>query len=134
MDKQDILRSVASENQQHLSQHPVKASTWKKPSSRRHKACRQILSDEWKRINNTNNDAGSESTKHELTYFNLEAPPSIYPNKKYCDITGLKGHYKSPGTNLRFYNSEVYAAVIKPMIPGVDQQYLKLRGADVVLK
>ncbi|SCU97127.1 LADA_0H04632g1_1 [Lachancea dasiensis] len=126
MDKIEFLRSVAADNDTH-GLH-LKRSTWKKPH-RRHKATRQLITDEWKRVT-----SGSEETKHLLTYFNVEAPPSVIPSKKYCDITGLKANYKSPGNGLRFCNSEVYSIVIKPMAPGVDQQYLKLRGDNVVLK
>ncbi|SCU86200.1 LAME_0D04940g1_1 [Lachancea meyersii CBS 8951] len=128
MDKIDFLRAIAAENStQGLN---LKQSTWKKPH-RRHKATRQLITDEWKRITN---DAEKHKDKNLLTYFNVEAPPSVYPTKKYCDITGLKANYKSPGNGLRFCNSEVYSLVIKPMAPGVDQEYLKLRGDNVVLK
>ncbi|SCU88028.1 LAMI_0D08460g1_1 [Lachancea mirantina] len=123
--KIQYLRTVAAENSTaNLSYRTV---NWKKPH-RRHKATRQLLSEEWKRVTHANAD------KNLLTYFNVEAPPSIYPAKKYCDITGLKANYKAPGSGLRFYNSEVYSLVIKPMAPGIDQEYLKLRGDNVVLK
>ncbi|SCU86594.1 LAFA_0E01838g1_1 [Lachancea sp. 'fantastica'] len=131
-DKIDFLRSVAAENAaQGLH---LKCSTWKKPH-RRHKATRQLITDEWKRLTSeTTQDSLKRDNKTLLTYFNVEAPPSVYPTKKYCDITGLKANYKSPGNGLRFCNSEVYSLVIKPMAPGVDQEYLKLRGDNVVLK
>ncbi|KAL6940016.1 hypothetical protein ACO0QE_003894 [Hanseniaspora vineae] len=120
------------------------------------KSARQVLSDEWKRINNLNNldgqvngqvngtaneenkekssDAAAQKQRNEVTYFNVEAPPSLLPVKRYCDITGLKGVYRAPSNNLYYHNAEVYTNVIKPMLPGNDQQYLKLRKADVVLK
>ncbi|SCW00747.1 LAFE_0C11078g1_1 [Lachancea fermentati] len=123
--KLEYLRSVAAQND--TSGLKLKRSSWKRPN-RRHKATRQLMTDEWKRVTNANSD------KNMLTYFNVEAPPSIYPAKKYCDITGLKASYKAPGNGLRFHNSEVYSLVIKPMAPGVDQEYLKLRGDNVVLK
>lgn len=125
MDKIDFLRDVAAQND--TTGLNLKRRGWKKPN-RRHKATRQLITDEWKRLANTNPD------HNRLTYFSVEAPPSIYPAKKYCDITGLKASYRAPGNGLRFYNSEVYSLVIKPMAPGIDQLYLKLRGDDIVLK
>ncbi|CUS21394.1 LAQU0S03e01618g1_1 [Lachancea quebecensis] len=125
MDRIEFLREVAVSNS--TDGLHLKCASWKKPH-RRHKATRQLVTDEWKRLSNT------PSENNRLTYFNVEAPPSIYPAKKYCDITGLKASYRAPGNGLRFFNSEVYSLVIKPMAPGVDQQYLRLRGDDIVLK
>lgn len=123
-----------------------------KKASRRHKASRQLLSEETKRINTIlqheqelydESVAAREkdSTKQlyrrripKVTYFNIAAPPSLKPTKKYCDITGLKGPYQSPTNNIRYHNSEIYQLVVKPMAPGTDQEYLKLRGANFVLK
>lgn len=99
---------------------------WKMPN-RRHKPCRQLLSDEQKRISTMNLLIDS------VTYFSVEAYPSLKPKKHYCDITGLKGSYKVPSNGLRFHNSEVYD-IIKHMSQGVDQQYLELRNANVILK
>ncbi|AET39035.1 Ies6p Ecym_3564 [Eremothecium cymbalariae DBVPG len=130
--KMDFLRSVASMND--TSQKGFKSPNWKKPI-RRHKPTRQLLTDEWKRLTSESGEVyGKDANKTRLTYFNVQAPPSQYPIKRYCDITGLKARYKSPSNGLRFYNSEVYSLVIKPMTPGVDQEYLKLRGDNVVLK
>ncbi|KAG9295716.1 hypothetical protein G9A89_001733 [Geosiphon pyriformis] len=67
------------------------------------------------------------------TYSNIEAPPSLIPQKKYCDITGLEAKYTDPKTRLRYYSSEVYKE-IKQMSPGVVQDYLGLRNAAVVLR
>lgn len=69
-----------------------------------------------------------------VTYFSLDAYPSLKPRKHYCDITGLKGNYKTPTNGLRYFNIEVYNGVIKSMTSGVDQQYLELRNANVILK
>jgi len=67
------------------------------------------------------------------TYTNIEAPPSLHPQKKYCDITGLEGKYVDPKTRLRYHSSEIYRE-IKQMPPGVVQDYLGLRHAAVVLR
>ncbi|CCF58200.1 hypothetical protein KAFR_0E00460 [Kazachstania africana CBS 2517] len=124
----EFLRKVAELN--HVNT-PLKKLHYKKVN-KRHKSVKQLLSDENKRINAV---LSSEvKPKVNVTYFTLNAPPSLRPAKKYCDITGLKGNYKSPTNNLRYHNSEIYQAVIKPMPSGIDQEYLKLRGANFVLK
>ncbi|CAG8519476.1 13862_t:CDS:2 [Acaulospora morrowiae] len=67
------------------------------------------------------------------TYSNIEAPPSIVPQKKYCDITGLEAKYTDPKTRLRYHSAEIYRE-IKQMAPGVVQDYLGLRHAAVILR
>ncbi|KAF9122515.1 chromatin-remodeling complex subunit ies6 [Mortierella sp. 14UC] len=67
------------------------------------------------------------------TYWNIEALPSMTPQKKYCDITGLEARYTDPKTRLRYHSTEVYQ-LIKNQPIGVVQQYLGLRNAAVVLK
>jgi len=37
---------------------------------------------------------------------NIEAPPSVYPRKKYCDITGLKV------SNNYYYNLNIKSILI----------------------
>jgi len=65
--------------------------------------------------------------------FTVEAPPSLLPAKKYCDVTGLEAKYTDPKSTLRFHNPEVYE-VIKTFQPAVIQAYLGLRGQGVVLR
>ncbi|KAG0345791.1 hypothetical protein BG005_001089 [Podila minutissima] len=67
------------------------------------------------------------------TYWNIEALPSMTPQKKYCDITGLEARYTDPKTRLRYHSTEVYQ-LIKNQPIGVVQMYLGLRNAAVVLK
>ncbi len=107
---------------------PFKNPNWRAPR-RRHKTLKQMLTDEQRRLQSETTNLSINS----VTYFNIEAPPSLKPRKWYCDITGLPGIYKSPASGLRYYNMEVYD-VIKGMAPGVDQQYLELRSANVVLR
>ncbi|KAJ1922031.1 hypothetical protein H4219_000378 [Mycoemilia scoparia] len=66
------------------------------------------------------------------TYWSIDAPPSLEPRKKYCDITGLEARYTDPKTNLRYHSAEVYST-IKRLPPGAEQSYLALRNANVVL-
>ncbi|GJJ71351.1 INO80 complex subunit C [Entomortierella parvispora] len=67
------------------------------------------------------------------TYWNIEALPSMTPQKKYCDITGLEAKYTDPKTRLRYHSTEIYQS-IKSQPIGVVQQFLGLRNAAVVLK
>ncbi|KAK0545015.1 chromatin-remodeling complex subunit ies6 [Tilletia horrida] len=67
------------------------------------------------------------------SYFTVDAPPSLRPRKHYCDVTGLLGPYTDPKTRLRYHNAEIYTA-IRRFGPGVDQQYLALRGDAQTIK
>lgn len=132
-DRLEFLRKVYHDN---VIPAPSKFKRhgYKKPS-RRHKSARQLLADESKRISSLLQDPQAAVKRvPKVTYFNVNAPPSLRPSKKYCDITGLKGLYKSPVNNIRYHNSEIYQLIVKPMAPGVDQEYLKLRGDNFVLK
>ena len=100
-----------------------------KHPTRRVKPVKQLIVDEQKHLR-----AIAEKVKHEpVTYFAIEAPPSIKPVKKYCDNTGLKGNYRSASSGIRYHNAEVYS-IVKNMAQGVDQQYLGLRNANTVLR
>ncbi|KAI5479246.1 hypothetical protein MNV49_003940 [Pseudohyphozyma bogoriensis] len=68
-----------------------------------------------------------------VTFSSVEAPPSILPQKRYCDVTGLEAPYKDPKSTLRYHNVEVYD-VIKSFQPAVIQAYLASRGSGVVLR
>ncbi|EHN02843.1 Ies6p [Saccharomyces cerevisiae x Saccharomyces kudriavzevii VIN7] len=136
-----FLRGVGERNEIGVPSK-FKSAHYKKPA-RRHKSARQLVSDENKRINALLSKAnkaveGSGTAKRLVSQGNptsaWKPPPSIRPAKKYCDVTGLKGLYKSPTNNIRYHNAEVYQLIVKPMAPGVDQEYLKLRGANFVLK
>ncbi|XP_072961783.1 protein EIN6 ENHANCER [Typha angustifolia] len=66
-------------------------------------------------------------------YLNIESPPSMYPSKKYCDITGFEAPYVDPRTNLRYANPDVFKRI--RMLPDeYVQRYLALRNAAVVLR
>ena len=48
----------------------------------------------------------------------VEAPPSLLPAKRYCDITGLQvrgtltqAPYTDPKTRLRYHSAEIYDIV-----------------------
>ncbi|ANB12023.1 Ies6p [Sugiyamaella lignohabitans] len=105
---------------------PFKSESWKQ-SNKRYKNLKALVTDEQKRL------ASLPPSDDKATYFSIEAPPSLRPQKHWCDITGLPGRYKSARHGLRFYNVEIFKA-IDEMAPGADQQYLSLRNANVILR
>ncbi|KAK9109342.1 hypothetical protein Sjap_017402 [Stephania japonica] len=66
-------------------------------------------------------------------YVNIESPPSMYPSKKFCDITGFEAPYVDPRTNIRYANIEVFK-LVRSLPNEYVQRYLALRNAAVVLK
>lgn len=97
-------------------------------TNRRFKTAKQLATDELRYLQSKK--LGIDTPTH----LSISAPPSLKPRKHYCDITGLEGKYKSPASALRYHNVEIYQEVIKHLTPGVDQEYLSLRGANVILK
>ncbi|CAK7199013.1 chromatin-remodeling complex subunit ies6 [Sporothrix eucalyptigena] len=73
------------------------------------------------------------SSAPSVTYTNVESAPSLAPQRRYCDITGLSAPYTDPKTRLRYHNSEVFGA-IRNFQQGVAEQYLEMRNAHTVLK
>lgn len=41
----------------------------------------------------------------------IEAPPSLKPAKKYCDVTGFETKYKDPITQLYYADGIVFSYV-----------------------
>lgn len=111
-----------------VKEHRFKNPKRSKQGPRRFKTAKQLLSDELKYLQSKKLDIDTP------TMTSIAAPPSLKPRKHYCDITGLEGRYKSPANSLRYHNVEIYQEVIKHMTAGLDQEYLALRGANVVLK
>ncbi|GAA5887059.1 hypothetical protein JCM16303_007120 [Sporobolomyces ruberrimus] len=68
-----------------------------------------------------------------VSYSSVEAPPSLLPPKKYCDVTGLEAKYVDPKSTLRYHNPEIYE-LVKTFQPAVIQAYLGVRGQGVVLR
>lgn len=103
----------------------------------RYKGARLVLNEESRRLNQLQEEEKTlhpdQPPKDRTTYFSLAAPPSLRPIRTYCDITGLPTNYKSPHNQIRFYDKECYE-IGRSMPAGVDQQYLSLRGANVILK
>ncbi|KAF7324905.1 YL1-C domain-containing protein [Mycena kentingensis (nom. inval.)] len=57
------------------------------------------------------------------TYTSIEAPPSLLPQKHYCDITGLEAPYTDPATRLRYHDKSIYE-LIKGLSPAAVKDYL----------
>ncbi|KIY50218.1 hypothetical protein FISHEDRAFT_39741, partial [Fistulina hepatica ATCC 64428] len=67
------------------------------------------------------------------TYATLEAPPSVLPQKHYCDITGLEAPYTDPSTGLRYHDKAVYQ-VVKNLSASSAKEYLSARGVNSIVK
>jgi len=81
---------------------PFKRSTVKDPSKRR----------PWKQLKKIIEGEAYERLPIDLpTYTGIEAPPSLLPAKKYCDLTGLEAKYTDPKTRLRYFSGHEYLQV-----------------------
>lgn len=67
------------------------------------------------------------------TYVNIEAAPSTFPAKKYCDITGLPALYTDPKTKLRFCSKEAFA-IARSLPEHKIEEFLALRNAQSRIK
>lgn len=65
-------------------------------------------------------------------YFNIDAPPSLLPAKKYSDISGLPANYTDPQTKLRYTSSEEFS-YIRLLPTDVVTGYLALRKATCIV-
>ncbi|KAJ7026100.1 hypothetical protein C8F04DRAFT_120698 [Mycena alexandri] len=68
-----------------------------------------------------------------LTYTSIEAPPSLLPQKHYCDITGLEAPYTDPATKLRYHDKSIYE-LIKGLSASSVKEYLAARGVNSIVK
>ncbi|THU98788.1 hypothetical protein K435DRAFT_720406 [Dendrothele bispora CBS 962.96] len=82
-------------------------------------------------VNDNHHEA--ETEEDIPTYMSIEAPPSILPQKHYCDITGLEASYTDPHTGLRYHDRHVYA-LIKGMSASTAKEYLSARGVNSIVK
>ncbi|XP_034553717.1 INO80 complex subunit C [Notolabrus celidotus] len=65
-------------------------------------------------------------------YYNIDAPPSLLPTKKYSDISGLPANYTDPQSKLRFTSSEEFS-YIRLLPSDVVTGYLALRKATCIV-
>jgi len=80
-------------------------------------------------------DGGQQTDNEEEmpTYTSIEAPPSVLPQKHYCDITGLEAPYTDPATGLRYHDKSVYE-LIKGLTTSAAKDYLAARGVNPIVK
>ncbi|PKI82949.1 chromatin-remodeling complex subunit ies6 [Malassezia vespertilionis] len=64
-------------------------------------------------------EQASDVPRTMLTYTSVDAPPSLLPAKRYCDVTGLVGNYTDPKSRMRYHSVEIYD-IMKGFVPGVD--------------
>jgi len=120
------MKKEKQTDQNRNTQHPFKNSNYQRPTSNKKgsfKNLKQILLAE----------NYSKLPTKVATYVNIEAPPSLLPPKKYCDVSGLIAPYTDPKTKLRYSNAEMYR-VIRQMTEETINKYLELRKAAIVLK
>mmetsp|Transcript_3548 Transcript_3548/g.6720 ORF Transcript_3548/g.6720 Transcript_3548/m.6720 type:complete len:164 (-) Transcript_3548:45-536(-) len=67
------------------------------------------------------------------TFSSIEAPPSILPRVKYCEITGFPAKYTDPRTKMHFCSPEAFR-LARSLPDHAVQKFLALRQADLRLK
>ncbi|KAF8872396.1 hypothetical protein BD779DRAFT_1631137 [Infundibulicybe gibba] len=67
------------------------------------------------------------------TYASIEAPPSVLPQRRYCDITGLEAPYTDPATGLRHHDKSIYE-IVKGLSASAAKEYLAARGVSSIVK
>lgn len=67
------------------------------------------------------------------SFINIDAPPSMRPTKKYCDITGLPAKYTDPKTKVRYATTEAFR--FERNLPEHKiEEYLGLRAAQTRIR
>jgi INO80 complex subunit C len=130
------------------SPRPFKNPNYSKNVNRRTKNLKTVLSQErerervererrrQERLDDMDVDGGPQSRKIEEdmpTYTSIEAPPSVLPQRHYCDITGLEAPYTDPATCLRYHDKSVYE-LIKGLPASAAKDYLAARGVNPIVK
>ncbi|KAK7045680.1 chromatin-remodeling complex subunit ies6 [Paramarasmius palmivorus] len=114
---------------------PFKNPNYTKNVNRRAKNLKNVLAQERERerlererrmqekAENGGMDVDGTADEEIPTYTSIEAPPSVLPQKHWCDITGLEAPYTDPTTGLRYHDKNIYA-LIKGMSASVAKDYL----------
>ncbi|KAI9437003.1 hypothetical protein H4582DRAFT_1854002 [Lactarius indigo] len=68
------------------------------------------------------------------SYLSIEAPPSVLPQRRYCDITGLEAPYTDPITGLRFHDKSIYELIKGLVSTPLRKTYLGARGVNPIVK
>ncbi|KAL5649597.1 hypothetical protein ACJX0J_040406, partial [Zea mays] len=67
---------------------------------------------QWKHLRHLLQSADASSMPPDRpNYMNIQSPPSIYPPKRYCDLTGFEARYVDPRTKLRYSDPEVFKQI-----------------------
>jgi INO80 complex subunit C len=61
----------------------------------------------------------------------MDAPVSVSPRKRYCDITGFKTNYKDAESGMYFKDSGVLQ-YLRTLNKAVKEYYVKMRDPPVV--
>ncbi|ESK93676.1 ino eighty subunit 6 [Moniliophthora roreri MCA 2997] len=124
---------------------PFKNPNYTKNVNRRAKNLKNVLAQERERerlerekrmqekAENGGMDVDGAADEEIPTYTSIEAPPSVLPQKHWCDITGLEAPYTDPTTGLRYHDKNIYA-LIKGMSASVAKDYLSARGVHSIVK
>jgi INO80 complex subunit C len=123
---------------------PFKNSAYTKNVNRRNKNQKQVLNADKEREKaerlkrqeeamQVDGEAQPPSVQDVPTYSSVEAPPSIIPQRRYCDITGLEAPYTEPTSRLRYHDKNIYE-IVKSLNPAAQQAYLALRGSSTMVK
>lgn len=128
------------------SPRPFKNPNYTKNVNRRVKNLKNVLSQERERervkrerrklekLEGTAMDVEGEEVEEEMpSYASIEAPPSVLPQKHYCDITGLEAPYTDPATGLRYHDKSTYD-VVKSLSVSSAKAYLTARGVSSIVK
>mmetsp|Transcript_13753 Transcript_13753/g.50076 ORF Transcript_13753/g.50076 Transcript_13753/m.50076 type:complete len:175 (-) Transcript_13753:1709-2233(-) len=78
------------------------------------------LSKSRSRNNSTVNLMSAANADHQLRYLAMQAPPSAYPAKKYCDLTGFEAPYTEPKSKIRYAAADLY-----PNVRALPEQQVK---------
>ncbi|KAF5371354.1 hypothetical protein D9615_009706 [Tricholomella constricta] len=125
---------------------PFKNPNYTKNVNRRTKNLKNVLSQEREReraererrrqekLEGTSMDVDGDEGEEDIpSYTSIEAPPSVLPQKHYCDITGLEAPYTDPTTGLRYHDKSVYD-VVKSLSTSTAKDYLSARGVNSIVK
>ncbi|KAF8480781.1 hypothetical protein DFH94DRAFT_427931 [Russula ochroleuca] len=124
---------------------PFKNSAYTKNASRRTKNLKAVLGQERERERLEREqrravreeamevDGGAVAGDDMPSYLSIEAPPSVLPQRRYCDITGLEAPYTDPITGLRFHDKSIYE-LIKSLSASASKDYLAARGVNPIVK
>ncbi|CCL99894.1 uncharacterized protein FIBRA_01919 [Fibroporia radiculosa] len=127
---------------------PFKNPNYMKNANRRTKNLKAVLAQERERERvererrrlekeenmDVDGEPGESTPDEEMpTYASIEAPPSVLPQRRYCDITGLEGPYTDPATGLRYHDKSVYE-LLKGLSATAAKDYLAARGVNPIVR